>query len=455
MNCFLLNIVELIMILTICLKEIRGHLKSPFFLIGMTLVVFLTAYATVIALNDYRQRRADYTAARSSIEQEPYRYFVFREPSPMSIFVQGCDTRAGTTAVMDGSIPVKTTGYMDIVGTSQAERSNTGYLSIDYAFVIRLILSIMVIFLVYDVIAGERQRGTLKLMLSNPVPRDTILLGKLLGGWCAVTLLLTAASAISLVLAFLSPDIRTGTDTVFRFFGVYAASVLYLTLFFTLGLWISVIINRPSTVLITLLTIWVTVTAILPTLGGLVAERAIRPPGEEQLQSMRAVVQPSERDYQEALQQWAPLRPDSPEFITARDRMLDIAEKRAERFHDIDLTWMNALDRQASLASLLTAVSPAAMYDQAVTRIAGTSSDDYDRFLEYIRATWTTVCKSNRLLFRDMKGSQKVLDTVEQFHPGQSRPNLLKTAFSLGWLGFASILFFALAYTGFLRKDVR
>jgi ABC-type transport system involved in multi-copper enzyme maturation permease subunit len=444
------------MILTICLKEIRGHLKSPFFFIGMALVTFLTAYATVIGLNDYRQRSDDCLAARSDMEKSAYRYYVFREPNPMSVFVQGYDTRAGTTAALySNRIPVKTTGYMGIMGTSQAERYDTGFLSIDYAFVVRVVLSLLVIFLVFGVIAGDRQRGTLKLTLANPIPRDTVLLGKLLGGWLVVTALLTVTSVVSLVLALISPDVRAGTDVVLRFLGIYVSSVLYLTVFFTMGLWISVLINRPSTVLITLLVTWVTVTSIVPTLGCLAAERLVPPPGEERLQSMRAEVLKPDEDYDKARDEWLSLRPDNPAYIPARDKVLDIDEKRALQLYDIDRIWVNGLDRQASFAVLLTLASPAAVYDQAIMGFTGTSSGDYDRFLDYIRTTWNTVCKANRMHFRDRKESKKILDSIEPFHPGDTRPDLLKATLFLGILGFSSILFFALAYTGFLRKDVR
>jgi ABC-type transport system involved in multi-copper enzyme maturation permease subunit len=373
----------------------------------------------------------------------------------MSIFVQGYDTRAGTTASLQDYIPVKTTGYMGIVGTSQAERYDTGFLSIDYAFVVRVILSLLVIFLVYDAIAGERQRGTLKLMLSNPLPRDTILLGKLLGGWCVVTALFTVASAASLLIVLLNPHIRAGADVALRFSGIYLASVGYLTVFFTLGLWVSVMINRPSAALITLLLAWITMTTVYPTLGCLLGERLAPPPGEDRLQSMKAGVQPSDSELNKALEAWVPLRPDNPGYHAARDRCLDIEEKRAEFIYSVDKTWADALGRQASLAVGITFLSPAAIYDQAVMQFAGTSSENYDRFLGYVRTTWDIVCKANRMLFRDRKESQKILESIEPFHPGDMRPDMRKTLLYLGLLGFLSIFFFALAYTGFLRKDVR
>ncbi|MHB9027896.1 MAG: ABC transporter permease [Candidatus Latescibacterota bacterium] len=447
------------MLFTICIREIREHLKSPAFLIGTVLVVFLTAYATVIAANDYRQRRDDCLTARKTMEVRAFRYFVFREPNPMSIFVQGYDTRAGAAANMNtGHIPVKTTGYMEVVGTSQAERAVAGFLPIDYAFVVRIVLSILVIFLVYDVIAGDRQRGTLKLMLANPVPRDSILLGKMLGGWCVVMALLTAASTVSLLLVLLSPGIPADSGLLLRFSGVFLVSVLYLTVFFALGLWISVLINRPSTVLLTLLVAWVILTSVYPALSSLSAARLIQPPGERQIrETHQAALKSLNEEYVRVVDAMIenPFKKTREERIRDRDRVNDVKERQAKLMYQAERVRTAAFDRQASLAVMLSMASPAAVYDQAVMQIAGVSSGDYDRFLEYLYRAWGEVCKANRMSLRDRKESAKILESIEPFHPGDIRPDLPKALLNTGILCFFSILFFALAWTGFLRKDVR
>ena len=448
------------MLFTISLKEIHDHLKSPVFLLGALIVVFLTAYATMIGANDYRQRRDDCLAARVSFGKKQLTYYMFREPNPMSIFAQGYDTRAGTTVIVRRDrIPVNTGGYMDIAGNSQSNRYDTGLLSIDYAFVVRMVLSIFVIFLVFDVIAGERRRGTLKLMLANSVPRDTVLLGKMLGGWVMIIALLTVASVVSLALVFVNQGIQASSDMALRFFGIYAASVLYLTVFFALGLWISVVVNRSSTVLMTLLVVWVAITAVYPNLGCLIAQRLVRIPGEEELwntpslqDAMRQFNDEFGREVQASVESRNKSRSDQLRHLASADR---IREREARLIYNVERARVDALDRQASLASMLTMASPAAIYDQAVILIAGTSSDDYDRFFEYVRHTWEIISRANQIKFQDRTASGKILESIEPFHPGGVRSNLPKAMYFLGILGILSILFFALAYTGFLRKDIR
>ena len=47
----------------------------------------------------------------------------------------------------------------------------------------RLIFWLLAIVFGYDAICGEKERGTLRLMLSCSVPRDTVLLAKWIGGF--------------------------------------------------------------------------------------------------------------------------------------------------------------------------------------------------------------------------------------------------------------------------------
>ena len=62
---------------------------------------------------------------------------------------------------------------------------------IDWAFLIVVVLSFAAILFTFDAISGERARGTLRLVLSNSVPRNVVLAGKFLGA------LISIGSAIS------------------------------------------------------------------------------------------------------------------------------------------------------------------------------------------------------------------------------------------------------------------
>lgn len=448
------------MITVIGLKEIHDHLKSPAFLLSAFIVILLTAYSTMVGANYYQQRRDDYRIARSNLEKKQTVFFIFREPNPMSIFAQGYDTRAGSTVILRGNrIPTTTSGYMDVAGISQNFRYDAGILSIDYAFIVRMVMSIFVIFLVFDVIAGERKRGTLKIMLANPVPRDTILIGKILGGWIVITALLTVASMVSIVVVSAHPGIEVDADMALRFFGLYIASVVYLTVIFAVGLLISVIVNRSSTVLITLLVMWVVMTTVYPNLGCVAAQHLVQPPGIADLwktPSLKTALERFNNSMGREIQASRESRKTSrSEELRHLDNAENIRDMEARLVYSVERKREDALNRQASLAVMLTMASPASLYDQAVMLIAGTSPSDYDRFFDYAHQTWEILSDANKVRVRDRESSQQMLEAIEPFHPGGIGTNFKETLYYLSILGLLPILFFALAYTGFLRKDIR
>ena len=59
---------------------------------------------------------------------------------------------------------------------------------IDWAFVIGYVLSLIALLFTFDSVAGEREHGTLRLMLANPIPRHTVLIGKFLGAFISVNI---------------------------------------------------------------------------------------------------------------------------------------------------------------------------------------------------------------------------------------------------------------------------
>ena len=64
------------------------------------------------------------------------------------------------------------------------------------------VLSLIAILFTFDSISGERERGTLRLMLANSIPRHTVLLGKFLGALISISAPLTLAVLMNLLINF-------------------------------------------------------------------------------------------------------------------------------------------------------------------------------------------------------------------------------------------------------------
>jgi hypothetical protein len=108
----------------------------------------------------------------------------------------------------------------------------------------------------FDGICGERESGTLKQVLINPVPRAHIVLAKLLGGILSLWIPFTLAFVVSLLIALSYADVHfTGADWV-RLVLFFVLSCLFLGQVFSLSLMVSSLVRDTDTALIICLFAW-------------------------------------------------------------------------------------------------------------------------------------------------------------------------------------------------------
>ncbi|RPH35851.1 DUF3526 domain-containing protein, partial [bacterium] len=314
----------------------------------------------------------------------------YRTPEVLSTLVQGVDRKLGTNVeIVPYEMPVRASGYMG-QGMSQQHRLVAGLSTVDMTCIIRIILSLLVIFLAYDSISGERAAGTLRVILSNPVPRRVILLGKSLGGMSLILAATIVAMLASLVLLAFHPMLVLGSDEVLRFLGMVGISALYLLFFFSLSLFVSVVADRPSTGLLWLLLIWLFVVILYPNLAVIIASNTSQPPDERAIQQQKkAAAEPYEaekKQLENALS--AALNNAQDEPLRNHLRRLELDELQARAAHQVDVAVSNTKGQQARLAQALAVLSPAALFDGAMTRLARTAPNSYEKFMESVARYW-------------------------------------------------------------------
>ena len=87
------------------------------------------------------------------------------------------------------------------------------YTQIDWVFIIALVLSFVAILFTFDAISGERERGTLRLTLSNSVSRGAVLFAKFLGAFLSISIPFLIGALIGLFLFYTSGDVFTRLET--------------------------------------------------------------------------------------------------------------------------------------------------------------------------------------------------------------------------------------------------
>lgn len=438
-------------------REVLEYLKSAKFLIGLGITLVLAAGGTAINVQDYKGRLQDHQAAVRELKGDRFYVRLYRPPQVLSTLIQGKDRKLGDSLTYTYlNLPARTSGYMG-EGRSERHRLISGFAAVDLAFIVRVVLSLLVVFIAYNAVSEEKSQGTLKLVLSNRLPRDQLLLGKFLGGWFVILGSLLVSALVSVIIVLTHPSVAFGSGEWSRLAGFLGLSALYLTAFYALSLFVSVLTDRPAASLLALLQAWVFLIVIIPNLGVVAASNLVKIPSAEQLARQRgAAFQPYEaeqRKVQEAFSQAVNSGQPVPPEVGMRN--VELWALSAELGHQVDEEYGRKLSAQTRLARALSGLSPAVLFDQAAERLGRTGLAEYDRFMSEVYRHWQRHVERTKLRYIDSEAAKKA--PVPEF-----RPAVESTAEALGaiWipallLAFFGLAFFALGHVAFLKKDVR
>ena len=168
-----------------------------------------------------------------------------------------------------------TGGYSDPTEPGNIEAREFSVLStfgsFDFLFLVQVVFSLLAILLAFDMIAGEKERGTLKAVLANRVPRDSIILGKFLGGFAVLWVtFLIGFLLLYLVLSLFNGQFLSGM-TLPRVLFILGCSTLFLAGFFGIGLMVSTFCYSTRTAIVVLLVVWVVMQLVIPKAGEMIA----------------------------------------------------------------------------------------------------------------------------------------------------------------------------------------
>ena len=195
-----------------------------------------------------QQEALDKTTIYSQLEPQ-----IITPPQPLAIFARGVVRMAGL-------------GYG--IGIDDYQRApwqisanfDSAYIKtliqVDFVTVVSLLLSFLAVVLGFDGICGERERGTLKQLLVNPIPRAHIVLAKLIGGMLSLCIPFAVAFIICLFIVLANADVVLDGDDWSRLVVFFALSCLFLGQVFALSLMVSSFTRDTDTALIICLFAW-------------------------------------------------------------------------------------------------------------------------------------------------------------------------------------------------------
>ena len=242
-------------------REFVSNVLTSRFMIGFVVCLISTTAAVFVQVEDYEKRlSAHHTAVREHQEEirtwDTYRQInpkAHRQPNPLSIFNVGTEKSGADMVSIRLAIPI---------WEKQAQKQGSDnpflsiFLAVDVIFVFKIVLSALAILFAYNTISGEREDGTLKLVLSNPIPRDTLIFGKYLGGMLSLFPIVVMSFAVGIVIAYATPTTDFDASDLLRLVMVLVVSLLYISICYLLGLLLSVWTKTAATTLILSMFIW-------------------------------------------------------------------------------------------------------------------------------------------------------------------------------------------------------
>ncbi len=465
-------------------KEILENLMSLRFTLSLLLIVSLFAASSFIFVDNHRQQLDDYwnkTNENLSAFRERsaqlyklafYEQHVYRKPRLLALCAGG----------FEQSLPEHFTFDAFAVDLPQlAGQSNftlPRFADVDWAFIVSLILSFIAFVFAYDSICGERERGTLRLILAGATPRATILLGKYVGVILTLGIPLLLGLLVSLIIVVTSTVDVVGPAIWTRILSIVALSFFYLSIFVFLGLFVSTRTARSSISMATLLLVWVVLIILIPSLGRLISDRLQRSPTAEEFERAKseAIRRVDNAVSAGKFGKNAGRRTSNREECNppARARYAnagaDAVNQVIERHH-------SRMVAQAQTGRYFTCISPAVVYQRMSEAIAGTGISrsvnlyrqikQYQvQLKEYIRDRDQEDPDSLHLLFDEEHSvaewnaiSKKPVsfDSVPKFDEqdlalGQS---IRLAIWDIGLLALFNLVFFAASFVSFLKYDVR
>jgi ABC-type transport system involved in multi-copper enzyme maturation permease subunit len=470
------------MMKVIIYKEIREIISSRKFVFAFLVSSILILLSFYVGARWYENNRSRYEAAKSENLRQMsgitdwimVNHHIYLPPDPLAALVAGIDNDIGRDIQMYATGELKST---DSRFSDDPIFSIFHFLDIEFIF--SIVLALFAILFGYNLINGEKESGTLRLVFAHALPRHQFILGKMTGVLLAVMVPLLIPFCLGcLVLILLGVPMEA--EAWLRLAMIILDGMLYFAVLLLLAIFISARTVRSAHAFLLTLIIWIFTTLIIPRVAVLAAGRMVTVPSTDELDSkkFRFRSQLWSEDMQKMNAFRAPETGNPQEMMDAFHKYM--GELGRERNAKTDLfnrqlneERQNRQARQQTVAFSLARLAPSTSFSLAVRQLAGTSLTLKQDFLAAARLYQESYAnflstKTGGLLPGAGMVFRMVTDDGEEPQPINAheipafvfrrpavRQALQEAAPDIGILIVFALLFFSSAYVSFLKYDVR
>jgi ABC-2 type transport system permease protein len=381
---------------TLIIKEIQESFVTIKSMIAIVLSITLIPFSIYVSKKEFIIKQKDYIDSQQSyIEKskgaisEDFQAKGFIPPSQLSIFSMGLVNEFPDCIITQRDDMFH---YYKKWNIDSPISSLLG--EIDLQFCVVYILSLFALIFIYDTISGEKERQTLKLILSNPVPKWQILVAKLLGNYITFIIPVLIGFIFGFIILAIGSEIQVYTKQfIVASIFVLLCTLVFLFTMFCLGLLISCNTKKSAISIIVLLIIWCFLTFIIPqscpmiaqlvypikSLSLVDAEKSMIKKNlsleldhhrEEILSKLMSIYQINANNMPFLDKNWAKVQDEYVKEIKPLDQ--EYSQKIKSRLNKIDTKYFNERNRQKQFALSLALISPVTAYKVMVSELSRT-----------------------------------------------------------------------------------
>jgi ABC-type transport system involved in multi-copper enzyme maturation permease subunit len=257
------------MMISLIRKEILDNLLSFRFVVSSVIVILIMTLSVGILMQDYSNRRNNFNQNINAHYEHTKTYDnymelmfsgigVERPPAELQFFYAGVEKNPNRAAHVYPFIKPSFSGELNVNPVFPL------FPVVDLLFVVAIVMSLLAFVFSYDAVCGERENGTLKLLMSYSIPRDRIILAKWIGGYVTLIIPYIIGVAICALMALLNPKVSMSGEGWAAFLLTIIVSLLFIAVMFSIGLFVSVLTKISAASISILLFIWVILVLIIP-----------------------------------------------------------------------------------------------------------------------------------------------------------------------------------------------
>ena len=420
-------------------KEILDSLLNQRFVAMVVFSIVLMPPSVFINYEYYEARKAAFDSQLAEYQAEDpssSNLSVYRAPVVLSALARGTEPYMPIYFAFSRDANATTAGNIE----AQDFSTLSTFGSFDFLFLVQVVFSLLAVLLAFDMISGEKERGTLRAVLANQVPRDSILFGKLLGGYTVLWFTFLVGSLL-LYLVLGAYDSRFfEAEAVSRIGFMFTMSSIFLAGFFAMGFMESTFCHSTRTAIVILLVMWVVLQLVIPKAGEKIAAIALPTASQESIRVEKAGI--------------------------VDDLSQEMREKAGELY-------MRQKENQRGLSRAISLLSPASALTFFISDAAGTGDLAYEGYRNAVQSHYQIIDqtifahqRSNRLevgiegiVMMGSLGDEDPppLDELPSFEVRELQLSNVLRSNVWEMVSLLAYLFipFLVSYVAFLRYDVR